>query len=279
MPQYIILLRPKHWIKNLFLFAAPFFGGKILSGEMLFMAFPAFISFSFCASAAYIFNDIKDLKEDRLHPEKKNRPLASGRVSIGSASMFALALVIPSFLLSYRISPLFSLYILLYLLIHVGYSLYLKHIAVIDIFCIASGFIIRVLAGGAVFNVEVSQWLLLSMFMISLVLASGKRLGEIRLLNEEADKHRKSLTQYSTDTLSEILLISAASSLIAYALYTVEQFRSLVYTVPVVIFGLFRYLMLTKKGIGDPTDAITKDKFLAASIIIWLLLIAMIRYL
>ena len=278
MLKYLKLLRPQHWIKNLFLFAAPFFGGRLFNEETVLMAFPAFIAFSLCASAAYIFNDIKDIENDKLHSKKMKRPVASGIISRRDASAFAFLLIVPSFILSYKIAPVFFYYILSYLSIQLLYSLYLKHIALLDIFCIASGFVIRVLAGGAAFNVAVSQWLLLTMFMISLVLAAGKRLGEFSLLNEKAEEHRKSLSYYSKGALNDIFLISASASLITYTLYTIEQFQQLVYTVPIVTFGLFRYILLTRQGKGDPVEAVTQDKWLASTVLLWLLLVGLIRY-
>ena len=268
----------RHWIKNLFLFAAPFFGGKIFSESILIIAFPAFIAFSLCASAAYILNDIKDIENDVLHPQKKKRPVASGSIKKKHASIIAVSLGVGSFFLAYEIANTFLYYILIYMAIQVAYSLYLKNIAIVDVFCIASGFVIRVLAGGAAFNVVVSHWLLLTMFMISLVLATGKRIGELNLLNEKAEEHRKSLNYYSTSTLNEILIIASSASLVAYTLYTIEQFRSLIYTVPIVTFGLFRYIMLSKQGMGDPTDSITGDKWLALIVALWLLLVGLIRY-
>ena len=275
---YIKELRIKHWVKNLFLFAAPFFGGVLFKDSTLYLALPAFVSFSLCASAGYIINDIVDIKIDLLHPKKSRRPVASGAISKNNAVLIALMLTVISLFISFRISPNFFGFIVLYLLIQTAYSIYLKRIAVADIFCIASGFVIRVLAGGAAFNVEVSRWLLLTMFMISLVLAAGKRLGEVRLLNERAEAHRKSLDVHFISTLNEILLISSAGSLIAYSLYTVEQFPNLIYTVPVVTFGLFRYLLISKKGGGDPTEALTGDKWLALTVLLWLFMTGFLRY-
>jgi decaprenyl-phosphate phosphoribosyltransferase len=275
---YLKIIRIRHWIKNLFLFAAPFFGGSLFRDEVLHPAFPAFLSFSLCASGVYIINDIIDTENDRLHPEKKKRPVASGNITKKTATLYAAFLFLISFALSFRVNRVFIYYLVLYIIIQILYSFYLKHIAVADIFSIASGFVIRVLAGGAAFNVEASGWLLLTMFMISLVLAAGKRLGEVRLLNERSEAHRKSLDVHFISTLNEILIISSAGSLIAYSLYTVEQFPNLIYTVPVVTFGLFRYLLISKKGGGDPTDALTGDKWLASTVILWLLMIVFIRY-
>ncbi|NWF97488.1 MAG: decaprenyl-phosphate phosphoribosyltransferase [Nitrospirae bacterium] len=278
MISYLKVLRIKHWIKNLFLFAAPFFGGKLFEESTLHLALPAFISFSFCASSIYIFNDIRDIERDRVHPEKRNRPIASGKIRKNIAYLLSAFLFSISLILSFKIGFYFFYFIILYFLVQVGYSIYLKTIPILDIFCIASGFVIRVLAGSAAFNVEPSRWLLLTMFMISLVLATGKRLGEVSLLEDKIAEHRNSLNSYSISTLNEILVISSSAALIAYSLYTVEQFRKLIYTVPVVTFGLFRYLMISKQGMGDPTKAMTHDKLLAATILIWLLLVWYMRY-
>jgi decaprenyl-phosphate phosphoribosyltransferase len=278
MTQFLRLLRVKHWIKNLFLFAAPFFGGKLFLDKTVAMAIPVFLSFSLGASFVYIFNDINDIEQDKLHPNKKTRPIASGRISKRSALSISILLAIAAFVMSYFIPGEYFYLLLLYVLIQVAYTLFLKDIPVVDIFCISSGFIIRVLAGGAAFNVAVSHWLLMTMFMISLVLASGKRLGEVDMLDEVANDHRKSLFYYSPNVLKNIFMISASSSLIAYSLYTVEQSRSLVLTIPIVTFGLFRYLMLSDRGFGDPTEALTKDKWLAATVIVWLMVVGIVRY-
>lgn len=278
MIHHVKTLRIRHWIKNLLLFAAPFFGGRLFAQETLASAAPAFIAFSFCASAGYIFNDLRDIRHDRLHPQKGTRPIVSGAIGKGQALFIAVLLASISFALSYAISPDFFFFVLAYFSIMIGYSLYLKHIAIIDIFCIALGFVIRVLAGGSAFHVEVSRWLLVTMFMVSLVLATGKRIAEVGLLQERAEAHRKSLDAISISVLNEIMVISASASLVAYALYTVEQFQDLIYTVPIVTFGLFRYITLSRNGLGDPTEAIIKDKWLAMTVIAWISLVGTIRY-
>lgn len=278
MMKYIHLLRPKHWIKNLFLFAAPFFGGRLFDEKTLLIVLPAFIAFSLSASAGYIFNDLMDIKKDIHHPKKRYRPIASGSIRKKNALIQICILVVVSLSVSYMIAPAFFYWLLFYLLIQLAYSLYLKNVAIVDIFCIASGFVIRVFAGGAAFDVEVSKWLLLTMFMISTVLAAGKRLGEVSLLNEKAESHRKSLSYYSKGALNDIFLISASASLITYTLYTIEQFQQLVYTVPIVTFGLFRYILLTRQGKGDPVEAVTQDKWLALIIFLWLFIVGLIRY-
>ena len=278
MTGYVKALRIRHWIKNLFLFAAPFFGGSLASQAVILFALPAFFAFSFVASAVYIFNDIQDIAYDKRHPKKKKRPIASGAISKKSAYVSFLILAGASSALSLWISPRFFFIVSIYIVIHAVYSVGLKNIPVVDLLCIASGFLLRVLAGGAAFQVDISTWLLLTMFTISLVLASGKRIGEIIFLNEQAMKQRKALQYYSHSILRAILIVSASASLIAYVMYTLEQHEGLIYTVPIVIFGLFRYILLARKGFGDPTDAMTKDKWLALTVLVWLLVIALIRY-
>ncbi|MBF0556352.1 MAG: decaprenyl-phosphate phosphoribosyltransferase [Nitrospirae bacterium] len=278
MNNIVRLLRPKHWVKNMFLFAAPFFGGELLSWGTLSVAPLAFIAFSFAASASYIINDIADRKADCLHPEKRQRPIACGEVSLATGAALAVVLLTVSAAMAFFIDYSFLAYIIVYLAIQACYSIYFKNAAVLDIFCIASGFVVRVLAGGAAFAVPISDWLFLSMFMISLMLATGKRIGEAKLLHEKAAAHRESLTGFTPALLNDILLITAASSLVFYAMYTIEQYKNFIYTVPVVTFGLFRYLLLAKEGRGDPTDAMTGDRLLALTVIIWLLSVGMIRY-
>lgn len=154
----------------------------------------------------------------------------------------------------------------------------MKDIAILDIFCIAIGFVIRVMAGGKAFHIDVSPWLFATMFMISLVLASGKRLSETRLLPDNASHHRNSLNDYSEGFLKDILIISSGTAIVTYALYTVEQSQELIFTIPVVVFGLFRYLRLANSGIGDATEALMKDFQLAITVIVWLGLVAILRY-
>ena len=275
---WLSLLKAKHWVKNILLFAAPFFGGYLFHPFTVSSAFTAFAAFCLCASAGYIVNDVKDADKDRLHPRKSTRPVASGKVKPGTAFAVAGLLTAVAFALSFVISPIFFAYLAAYLAVQLAYSLFLKDVPLLDIFAIASGFVLRVLAGGAAFHVEVSQWLFVTMFMISLTLASGKRLCEVRLLDDKAGEHRASLNHYSPALLNEILLVAASASLLTYALYTVEQSRNLVYTVPIVVLGLFRYIMVSKQGLGDPVEALTRDKWLAMTVTAWLVLVGVMRY-
>jgi decaprenyl-phosphate phosphoribosyltransferase len=278
LKTFIKLLRVHHWLKNLFLFSAPFFGGVIFEESLITKALPAFLAFSLGASSVYIFNDIMDRERDRLHPLKKDRPIASGIVALKTALLLLMILLSLSIYLSLLTGKGFLLYLLLYIFLQILYSLKLKSLVIIDIFAISAGFVIRVLAGGVAFHVEVSPWLFATIFMISLVLASGKRLSEFKQLSTNASQHRESLGSYSDSFLREIFLISSGTALVTYALYTVEQSPDLMYTIPLVTFGLFRYLLLAEKGLGDATEALTKDLPLSLTVILWLLLVGVVRY-
>ncbi len=276
--DYLSLLRPKHWIKNLLVFSAPFFAGKILDTEIILRFIPVFSSFSFMASASYIINDIKDMPFDRNHPKKKNRAIASGKVSLGDAHILAGMLFVSSVIIGLNVSKIFALYLFGYLVLQLCYSFYLKDIVLLDIFAIASGFVIRVMAGGAAFNIEISKWLFLSIFLLSLLLAAGKRIGETRSINANPEAHRMGIKSYPAGFLDGILWISGAASLIAYGLYSIEQPKGLFYTIPIITFGLFRYILLSKTGLGDPTEAIYRDRQLATTISLWIIILAIIIY-
>jgi 4-hydroxybenzoate polyprenyltransferase len=272
------LLRPRHWIKNLFIFAPPFFADRLFSIINIRLCLLTFIGFSLAASSIYILNDIRDYKNDIFHPEKKKRPIAAGIVNRTTALIISGVLAVIAIIIASMAGRLFLYFVILYMLIQIAYSLFIKEMAIGDIFSIASGFVIRVLAGTVAFDITPSKWLMLTMFMISTVLAVGKRFQEITLLNDNAHLHRKTSLKYSKELLNEYLMISSGASLIAYSMYTIEQLNMMVYTVPVVMFGLFRYLMVSKLGLGDPTEALTKDKVLAVTVIIWLVLVGIIIY-
>lgn len=273
------LLRFSHWVKNLLLFVPPFFAGTLFSSLTVSRALPAFLAMSFIASVGYILNDARDVASDRMHPIKRNRPLASGRASIVTASVMAGLLSAGALLLAREVSPWFPAYVLGYLTVSLVYSFFLKHVFLVDIFLIAAGFIVRLLAGGEAFAVEISSWLFLTMFFVSLFMAAGKRMGEITALREWAASHRVTLLEYSIDFLQNVVWTAAASSLLTYALYTAESRHELVYTVPLAAFGMFRYLYLLRKGReADPTELLLRDKGLFATFVVWTGLVAFMMY-
>ncbi|HAK60174.1 MAG TPA: decaprenyl-phosphate phosphoribosyltransferase [Nitrospiraceae bacterium] len=276
--SYIALLRPHQWLKNLLLLFPPFFGGKMVEPDVLANVLPALLSFSFVASCSYIINDINDIEADRNHGVKRNRLIARGDIPVPFALVIAFLLFAAAFLISFTISPWFSGLLGVYLLISLSYTFFVKNKVILDIFFIAFGFLIRVLAGGEAFTIPVTSWLFLTVFMVSLLLAAGKRLGELVTLGDEAHRHRKSLTLYTDSFLRGILWFSASSALVTYALYTLEHRSELFYTVPVAAFGLLRYIYIVKDGKGDPTDALIRDGQIMGVGILWVLMIGAIIY-
>lgn len=223
--------------------------------------FIPFAAFCLASSSSYILNDICDIDRDRAHPDKKMRPLASGAVNTKAARFLVALLLSGSLILASSASRTLLVYIVIYFAVTTAYSLYLKNFPIIDIFCISSGFLLRLMAGGEVFKVPVSEWLFLSVFLLSIFLSTGKRLSEKQLLNDAHQNHRISLSAYPPGFLDGLLYITASAALVVYSLYVVNRHSQLLlYTVPLCAFGLFRYIFRVKSGRGgDPTDSLTKD--------------------
>jgi len=271
-------MRPRQWVKNLLLLFPPFFGGKILDPTVLTTLVPSFLAFSFAASTGYILNDIADRAADQHHAEKKNRPIARGEIPVAVAYVIAAVLYVASMFFALAMSRHFEGYVILYILITALYTYYFKNIVIIDLFFISFGFIIRVLAGGEAFHTTVSGWLFLTVFIVSIFLSSGKRLGELIILQEEAGNHRQSLSHYSVSFLEGVLWFSASATLVTYALYTLEHHNGLFYTVPLTAFGLMRYIYIVKQGKGDPTEALLMDSQIVSVGILWAVMIGVIIY-
>jgi len=277
-PLYLKLLRPHQWLKNLMVFFPPFLSGALLNpGTALRGAVP-FLAFCCASSATYIFNDVIDRESDARHPRKCLRPLPSGAVSPASAFFLAALLLVSAALLAWRVSPLFLIYVAIYLFVSTAYSLKLKHVAVVDIFCISLGFVLRLYGGGAAFDVYISDWLFLTVFLLSIFLSVGKRYSERRSLGEAAGEHRRTLDEYPDGFLESALYLSGASVLVTYAIYAISR-PPLVYTVPLCLFGLLRYLLRIKSGgEGDPTDALVLDGSLLIIGFLWVVLVGVSVY-
>jgi decaprenyl-phosphate phosphoribosyltransferase len=275
----IVLIRPRQWLKNLMVFFPPFLSGALLNPGMVQKGITPFLAFCCASSATYVFNDVLDQQSDSRHPRKRLRPLPSGEVPSASALFLATLLACGAVLLAWRVSPLFLCYVALYLIISVAYSLKLKHLAIVDIFCISLGFVLRLYGGGAAFDVYISDWLFLTVFLLSVFLSVGKRYSERRSLGEEACEHRPALGKYPDGFLESALYLSGASVLVTYAIYAISR-PLLVYTVPLCLFGLLRYLLRIKSGgEGDPTDALVLDGSLLVIGILWVALVGMSVYL
>lgn len=255
-----MLLRPSQWLKNLILFFPPFLGGAIAICFQPDSLIP-FASFCLASSATYILNDIADRSNDVHHPVKKFRPIPAGNVSVTNASCLAVALLLAAALLAFTISQKFLLLLVAYLAVSSLYSLSLKNFPVIDLFCISSGFILRLIAGGEAFGIVVSEWLFLTVFLLAVFLSTGKRFSEKRSLGKDASQHRKSLAAYPEGFLNGLLFMTGSAVLVTYTMYVVNrQSQLLLYSVPLCCFGLMRYMLRVCSGRGgDPTESLTQD--------------------
>jgi decaprenyl-phosphate phosphoribosyltransferase len=278
--EYVKLARPHQYVKNGFIWLPLFFGYKLSDPLALFNTFCAFCAFSFAASAIYVLNDIKDVDEDRQHPRKKNRPIASGKVNPQNAVSFMLLLIGTSLSMTMALLPkTFMLIVIAYLLINFAYSFYLKHIAIIDVVCIAIGFVLRVLAGGVVSGVPVSPWIIIMTFLLAIFLALGKRRHDLVIV-EHGSNTRKCLNGYNLEFVSFSMAIMTAVVIIVYFLYCLSpeviqkhKTNDLYYTGIWVIVGLLRYLQLTfVEGKSDsPTLTLIHDPILWTVIGGWIL--------
>jgi len=281
-------LRPKQWVKNLFVFAPLVFSVKLFDLHSIILATKAFFSFCFISGALYTLNDLFDIKEDRLHPVKRLRPLASGRLTKSAAIAIIIISAAIGLALAFSLNRNFLLIILGYLLLQVLYSSWLKHVVIIDIFVVATGFLLRVIAGAVAIRVEISSWILICTILLALFLSMTKRRHEFFLLPGNATAHRLILKEYNPYLLDQMISVVTASTLIAYCLYTVSEetvakfhTRNLILTTPFVLYGIFRYLYLVhQKNQGStPEELVLKDKPLLADIILWIISVGLILYL
>jgi 4-hydroxybenzoate polyprenyltransferase len=255
------------------LFFPPFLGGAMQHGDLLGKGAIPFVAFCLASSSSYIVNDILDAEQDALHPFKKFRPISSGLISRRNALTVAGALVSLSIVLAFSVSRMFTVILLAYLMVSVSYSLLLKELVIVDLFSISAGFLLRLQGGGEAFGVAISEWLFLSVFLLSLFLSTGKRLCEKTLLGESAGGHRKSLTSYPDGFLDGVLYLTGASALMTYTMYSLPRYP-LVYTVPLCTFGLLRYMFRVKSGLNsDPTESLLKDVSLSITGLIWVFLV------
>lgn len=283
MKKYLKLLRVEQWVKNLFVFVPLFFSGNITNLDLLTKSIFAFIIFSFAASVVYILNDYNDIEADSKHPEKRRRPLASGAISKSTAIAILIGLVIADiafvgFAQLYFQQPLwkFATIIAFYVVMNLAYTFRLKHVPIIDIFIIAIGFVLRVLAGGYITGISISQWAILLTFVLALVLAIGKRRGE--LINAQVSgKTRKALDGYNVQFADIALSISITLAIVCYLMFTLSpevqaRFHERVfYTVVFVVFALLRYLQqtLVYNRTESPTKIVYRDRYIQVTLLLW----------
>jgi 4-hydroxybenzoate polyprenyltransferase len=281
-------MRPAQWTKNLFVFAALVFAQKFFELAALARSIGAFLVFCLVSGAFYIFNDIRDCEEDRAHPKKCLRPIAHGDLGRGLAMVVFVVLAVSGLLAAFLLNRSFFYAVALYLILQLAYSLKLKHVVILDVFVIAAGFVIRVVAGGLVIEVPISSWLLICTTLLALLLAMGKRRHELLLLEDRATNHRAILKEYSAYLLDQMIAVVTASTLIAYCLYTISaetvaKFGTdhLIWTAGFVLYGIFRYLYLVhQKGKGgSPEELVLQDKPLLVNILLWIGAVILILYL
>jgi 4-hydroxybenzoate polyprenyltransferase len=280
-------MRPQQWVKNLFIFAALIFSGHLFISADLSRIVAGFALFSAAASGIYLFNDITDLERDRLHPLKKLRPLPSGRLGAGTAAVASAALGLAALAGAWALEPAFAAILLAYIVLNVLYSLRLKHVVILDVMTVAAGFVLRVLAGAVIISVPTSEWLIVCTVLLALFLGFSKRRHELTMLDATADTHRAVLQHYSPYFLDQMIGIVTASTVMSYILYTISDdtiakfgTKNLIYTVPFVLYGIFRYLYLVHRRDegGDPTRLALTDRPLLFNTILWIVSASAIIY-
>ncbi len=274
------LMRPHQWVKNAFVFTGLLFGHAWHDAYLVMQVMLAFAAFCLVSSAVYISNDMVDLEQDRRHPRKGQRPLAAGQVDISAAVMLAALLGMLGLVLAYSALPAVLSILAGYALMNIAYSLWLKHVVILDVFIIATGFMLRILAGTLGVGIPPSQWLLLCGLMVTLFLGFTKRRAEIIALTDDKNAHRKVLEHYSPVLLDKMIGITAAGLIMSYSLYTmnpdtirIHGTANLIYTVPFVMYGVFRYIYLLHHQSlgGDPSHDLVRDPHLLVVVGAWLI--------
>ena len=286
-PALLEAMRPKQWVKNVFVLAGLVFAGQLFDSTACTRASVCFLLFCSASSAVYLMNDIFDRSNDLHHPIKRLRAIPSGRLPVPAAAASALLLAAGAITGSFALSRVTFLIVMIYLASSAGYTSGLKRIFILDVLIVASGFVLRAAAGAAAVGAEISPWLICCTFLLALYLALGKRRHELTLLGESARQHRDNLGSYSVPLLDSWLTALSGATIVCYALYTqsprtVQNFHTtnLLYTVPFVIYALFRYqhLVLRENGGGDPGNSLVRDHGMVIAILGWAAVAAFIVY-
>jgi len=276
----IISMRPWQWYKNLILFAGIVFSMNLMDLELWFTAISAFVLFCILSGSEYIINDIIDLKKDRVHPVKRNRPIASGELKIPPALLFAVLLIVCAGVGSWLINIRFFAVSIIYFFLIILYSLIFKYIIVVDVLIVSISFVIRAVAGCVAIDVFISPWLIICTFLLALFLALGKRQHELMLLGDEAKNHRKILGGYTTRMLDQMVSITTGALITSYSMYTflVNDYY-MMFTIPFVVYGIFRYLFLIHaRNVGGEPEMLFKDKGMLVCMFLWGVLVIGVLY-
>lgn len=288
--SYLQLLRPEQWTKNLFLFAGLVFGQRLTDWPSVGAVLLGLACFCLVSSGVYVLNDIHDRNEDRLHPRKRRRPVAAGQISVGRAASFAAALLIVGLGGGLRLDFGFFAVAAVYVLLQVAYTLWLKHVVLLDVIVIGLGFVLRALAGTVIIHVEISHWLVLCTFTLCLFLGFSKRRCELNAMagsgGTDAAGHRKTLALYTPDLLNHMTTLTAGIAVVSFMLYatdarTLKVFGTdyLVYTLPMVVYAIFRFALLVEHGrVDGPTAVVLRDRPFQAAIVLWAVAVLVIVY-
>lgn len=287
--EMIKLARPGQWIKNVVVILPILFGMRMGDVRAWRDVAAAAVAFCFASAFSYIINDIRDAKADREHPRKKGRPLASGSVGVTAAMFEAVVFLALAAIISYSVSPVVLAIVAVYVVLQISYTMYLKQKVLIDVICIAMGFVIRAVAGAVAVKVAISPWLFICMFTLCLFMGFCKRYSEVVTIGDSsaAESHRPTLIYYTPELLTHLITLSAGIAVVSFLLYglserTIENFGTnyFVYTLPVLVYGVFRFAMLSMEGAySDPTDLILHDRSFQATLVLWIALaVIVIKY-
>jgi 4-hydroxybenzoate polyprenyltransferase len=284
-PALVALLRPRQWTKNAVVFAALVFDLKLFDIADFLRVLGATLCFCLASSTVYIVNDIRDAESDRQHPRKRRRPIAAGTVSNRTAWWLAIGLLAVAMPFAFALRVEFGFVVVAYLALMTAYTLYVKHLVILDVFAISAGFVLRAAGGAVVIDVPISPWLYVCTVLLSLFLAFGKRRNELLLLDASAAAHRRNLEEYSPQLLDQFILITAAATVMSYSLYTfvaanVPGDHSMMLTIPFVLYAIFRYLFLVYRRDegGSPEYMLLGDLPLLGCIALWGIAAVIILY-
>jgi 4-hydroxybenzoate polyprenyltransferase len=279
--SYLRLVRPKQWTKNGFVLAAVVFAKEAFVASSVVSALLAFVAFCALSGAVYATNDVLDIEEDRKHPLKRLRPVASGEISPRAAIVFAIALAAAGLALGFAVQVGVGIAGLAYLALQAVYTTALKHTAILDVMSISAGFVIRALAGVAAVGSPISPWLIVCTALLTLFLGFSKRRHELASLGDGAAIHRRNLRDYSVPLLDEMMNIMISATIIAYVLYTFFAYENkyMMASIPFVVYGVFRYMLLVhRSGGGNPDTLLLRDRPLQVALLLWLVVVGMVIY-
>jgi 4-hydroxybenzoate polyprenyltransferase len=279
--SYVKLVRPRQWTKNGFVLAGLVFSGEALALGSIAKALAAFVAFCALSGAVYAANDVLDVQEDRKHPEKRSRPVASGEISARSAVTFSALLALGGLILGFLIAPGVGLAGTAYIALQAAYTTFLKHLSILDVMSISGGFVLRALAGVAAVGISMSPWLIVCTGLLTLFLGFSKRRHELASLGDGAVGHRRNLKDYSVPVLDEMMNIMLSATIIAYSMYTFFEYdnRFMMASIPFVIYGVFRYMLLVHRdGGGNPDILLLQDRPLQVTLFAWLAVVMSVIY-